>query len=305
MRILFIFPRPVAYDSRTVRDLPSGGTEKAVIFLGEAFQRLGHDVQWMTTLEQMQQEHPRPDVVITQHAEFLEQYPDSLKIWWVHHFSDQPIIKQQAVYGRCFADKVVTLSSCQQGDFAANLRLDSVAIGHGVWLEEVAQPVTKDPYRLIYASTPFRGLERVPDLFRAIKAQEPRATIAIASSMSVYGDTKGDEQYKQLYAHLASIPGVELLGALNQAQLYAEFAKASIFFYPCSWPETYCLVMDEAIAHGCRPFVSNVGALPERACHYEGLGMDLEPFSAPVRVKINPRDWLDVAQQWQREVLGC
>lgn len=321
MNILFIFPRPTPYNSQSVRELPSGGTEKAVIFLGEAFKKLGHTVEWLTTADQLREYQGNPDVVITQVAELLEGFPNARKIWWVHHFSDQPVIQQNAAFGRCFADQVVTLSRAQHDDFTKNLRIESAIIGHGVWLDEVYTPTwddshtfdqPKDPYRLIYASTPFRGLDRVAELFPRIKAAEPRATIGIASSMATYGDKDGDKQYKRLFKRLESIPGVELLGSLNQQQLYSEFAKASVFFYPCTWPETYCLVMDEAIAHGCTPFTTGLGALNER---WEGFP-DMSSLSTAVRAvigKLNtnppehwykPKDWLDIAKQWEREVLG-
>lgn len=302
MNILFIFPHIHHYDSHTVREGPSGGTEKTVVFLGEAFQQLGHHVEWITTQDALtEQDISTPDVVITQEASFLERFPQSQKVWWCHHFADQPIIQRNAAYGRAFANHVITLSQCQQVDFTDKLRIDSTVIGHGVWLEEVVK-ADKDPYRLIYASTPFRGLERVPSLFRAIKEAEPRASLSVCSSMGTYGTPEGDEKYNALFDELSQIPGVSLLGALNQAQLYEQYARASTFFYPCTWPETYCLAMDEAIAHGCVPVVSGLGALPERAFH-ANEGWFANPFNIPVRAKVNPRSWMDVAADWM-EVLG-
>lgn len=319
MKILFVFPRPKHYDSRSIRELPSGGTEKAVIFLGEALQQCGHDVEWITTSDQI---GPRDaDVVITQEAQFFDLYPEAKKVFWSHHFADQPITDRSAPYARCFADKIVTLSACHREDFLSTLKLDSVVIGHGVWLGEVVK-AEKDPYRLIYASTPFRGLERIPKLFKAIKEKEPRATIAIASSMQTYGDTEGDRQYKPIFDELQSIPGVELLGSLNQQQLYQEYAKASIFFYPCIWPETYCLAMDEAIAHGCHVAATRLGALgdqvyfdPSRGYvtrldyilgpdHMNGHYLD-EIFSLQqLTQNKRPKDWSQIALEWEEKVLN-
>jgi len=325
MKILFIFPREKPYDSHSVRKLPSGGTEKAVIFLGEAFQRLGHEVEWITTQQQLiEAEGTEPDAVITQEAELLQLFPNSKRVWWTHHFSDQPIIQRGAAYGRAFADKVVTLSQCQQDDFKVNLRIDSVKIGHGIWPSELAIGWQKDPYRLIYTSTPFRGLERIPDLFPEIRKMEPRATIAICSSMGTYGHPEQDAQYQKLFDELATIDGVELLGALNQEQLYEQYAKASIFFYPCTWPETYCLAMDEAIAHYCTTITTKLGALPERqfgvaypldlmsnaaiCCMWGTTGKlkmpDWEEFNHRAFEGQEPQDWLDVAKQWERKVLS-
>lgn len=305
MNILFIHIRPEHYDSDTVRNNPSGGTEKAFVFLGEALAKLGHDVSYITTKEQLTQPTVAPDVVITQEPELFQAFPKSKKIYWSHHFSNQPIVQRGAVWVRALADKVVTLSKCHHDDWLQNLRLGSVIIGHGVWLDEVATGV-KDPYRLIYASTPFRGLERIPELFRAIKAKEPRATIAICSSMATYGTPEQDGQYRALFDELSSIDGVELLGSLNQYELYQQYARASAFFYPCTWPETYCIAMDEAIAHGCSPFVLNVGALNRINCamdsEQEMMDGVLHDFSgAPCGgFESYARDWMAVARDWER-----
>lgn len=301
MKILFIFPRDQAYDSRTVREFPSGGTEKAVIFLGEAFRKLGHDVEWVTTLEQPIP-HDWADVVITQEAELLPAFPNAKKVWWCHHFSDQPAIQRNAAFGRCFAGITVTLSDSQRDDFQTHLRLGSVVIGHGVWLDEVVQR-EKDPYRLIYASAPFRGLERIPELFEEIRQREPRATIAICSSMAMYWTPEQDAKYQGLFDTLRQMDGVELLGSLNQAELYREYAKASYFYYPNTWPETYCLAMDEAAAHGCFVATSGLAALGERT----RLAGGYEPwFPVPDDFMVGIgqcRDWEEIARQWEREVL--
>jgi glycosyltransferase involved in cell wall biosynthesis len=313
MKITFIFPREKEYNSKTVRELPSGGTEKATIFLGEAFQKLGHEVQWISELGQVA-DTKWPDVVITQEARYLENFPSAKKVFWTHHFSDQPIIQRNAAYGRCFADHIVSLSQCHHDDLANSLKLASVIIGHGVWRDELVTGVEKDPYRLIYASTPFRGLVRIPELFRSIQAVEPRATIAICSSMKTYGESQSDAEYEKLFEELSNTPGVELKGALNQAQLYAEYARASIFFYPCNWAETYCLALDEAIAHGCLPVVSNLGALKERtsACY---PAVDFVQLITTIGFKTNnpemvlaskqPKDWLEVAKEWEEKVLNA
>lgn len=320
MRILLIHPREEAYDSKSVRDFPSGGTEKAFIFLGEAFQKLGHHVEWVTSIEDIEEEYLREfacDVVITQQAELLQHFESQRKIWWSHHFADQPITIQAAPWARGFADQVVTLSQCHHDDLKKTLKIDSTVIGHGVWLNELKTGVTKDPFRLVYASAPFRGLERIPELFKRIREQEPWATIAICSSQAMYGRPAEDEQYQKLFEELAGIEGVELKGALNQEKLFEEYARASIFFYPCIWPETYCIALDEAIAHRCFPVTTGLAALGERSNKlnfdggFAGIGPAFEALQDPEASRLlwecvpntGVKDWLEVAEQWEQEVL--
>ncbi len=326
MNILFIIPHVHHYDSESVRQKPSGGTEKATIFLAEALRKRGHQVE-VQTERTAAINTVWPDVVITQEAELLQYFSNSKRVWWCHHFSNQAIIQRNAAYARIYANHVVTLSDCQYQDFKHVLRIESTIIGHGVWYEEickwqdpvngtyfldaqstaaevaaVAERPIKDPYRLIYASTPFRGLDRLPGIFKAIKAAEPRATIAIASSMATYGTPEADEPYSELFRVLRDIPGIDVLASLNQYELYREYAKASIVLYPCTWPETYCLAMDEAIAHGCAVCAPDIGALPERLG--ENLIFPLWKGSyiyndIPTRKGVPPQDWSAVAEEWE------
>jgi glycosyltransferase involved in cell wall biosynthesis len=321
MNILFLHPRHKLFDTKTVRDEPCGGTEKAIIYLGEAFIKLGHKVRWVTSVHEAEQLNDQaftswPDVVITQEAELLMLFPlECRKVWWCHHFTNQDIIQRNSGYGRAFADKVVTLSQCQAQDFKENLRLDTVTIGYGVWGNEVKQG-DRDPYRLIYASTPFRGLELIPELWPKIKAAHPKATLAVCSSMATYGVPEQDQPYQELFEKLKALDGVELLGALNQHQLFDQMARASVFFYPCTWAETYCLVMDEAIAHGCKPMTSGLAALGERAWVYDfskdfwladlkgSLAGSNFTIDKMVEFDKGPTSWLLVAMRWDEKVLN-
>lgn len=307
MKILFAFPALKPYNSELVRSGSCGGTEKAVTFLGEAFQKIGYEVEWARTPEKVKALKGSPaDVVITQEAEIFENLdPDVGKVWWVHHYADQPIIERGAAWARIYDATVVCLSEAQAEEFRRVHKFNPVVIPHGVWWREVDLDTTKDLYRLIYASTPFRGLERIPNLFRAIKARQPKATIAICSSMSVYGQDDQDEKYKALFDELAAMDGVELLGGLNQEQLYTEFAKAQALFYPCNWRETYCLALDEAAAHGCYSIVPDIGCFKERVDTFDDLVdaalMVLGIYTAP---NFKPLDWFDVGVLWEKEILG-
>lgn len=312
--ILLVHPRPEPFSAKTVREGASGGTERAFIFLAEAFERLGHEVTIATTTEQAEafctQRTKLYDVAIMQTAVLFELLPkQTKKIWWSHHFTDQTVSQLNAPYARIYADSIVTLSQCHHDDIKETHKLESMVIPHGFNWEE-KQTDVKDPYRLVYASAPFRGLEKIPEHFRCIKEAEPRATISICSSHAMYGTPEEDSKYQALFDELEVMDGVELKGSLNQTELYQEYAKASIFFYPCIWPETYCMAMDEAIAHGCWPVVSGLGALRERvaACVDEVSCISatvqyMELISSGITddcISDKPKPWDEVAQQWER-----
>lgn len=304
MRILFIVPHLKHYDGTTVRTGPSGGTEKAAVFLSEALRRLGQDVRLVTTWPAVDTlDEGWPEVVVTQHATLFERFgPDVFKIWWCHQASDRPFIREGAKYARRHAHQVVTLSGYHQQNFRSALAMESDVIGYGVWRDELAAPRPKVPGRMIFASVPQRGLEHVADLFREIRIREPSATIAICSSNATWGMPEADDPFRAIFAELESIPGVELLGSLPQAALYEQFAKASVFFYPCTYVETFCLAMSEAMAHGCVPVVTDLGALPDRWVPTRRLvGSAVAAIARtrqrPVHIPPQP-DWIEIAEKW-------
>lgn len=305
MKLLFIVPHEIhSYDSKWVRENPCGGTEKAAMFLVEALTKLGEETRLVTAWDQVAAiDTEWPDVVITQHAElFLRFGKDVGKVWWCHQASDRPIIRDGTRLARRHADFVVTLSAFHQQDFQRELGLESDVIGLGVWRSELAPVVKKDPAALIYASVPQRGLDTVPDLFREILEAEPEATITICSSNATWGRPEWDKPFEGLFTELRSLRGVTLLPSQPQRALFELFARSSVFFYPATYAETFCLAMAEAMAHGCVPIVTGVGALPER--WVTSSRPVRQAVAAIQRARVRPAhvtcppDWLEIAERW-------
>lgn len=335
LKILMVFTHRHAYDAQSVREKPSGGTEKTVVFLSEALERLGHHVTLITTLDALNgfekemmasSRLSKPfDVLITQEARlfdtpWVEKMSALKKVWWCHHYPDQPIIQRNAAYGRVFADAMVTLSQTQQHAFLRGLKLKTLTIPHGIYKHELAGQKNghlvyqKNSFQLVYASTPFRGLDLASAIYRRALQKEPRLQWKIASSMHTYGDTKGDEEFQELFQSLKLLKGVRLTGALNQKQLYALYAESTGFFFPCTWPETYCLALDEALVHDCIPLVRDEGCLSERVTPIFKTGMTTDDMAEALLIHLDSLesekshflirqpvlDWRDVAQQWQK-----
>lgn len=305
MKLLFIVPHEVhAYDSVSVREKPCGGTEKSAMFLTEALSRLGQEVRLVSSWDQIADvETAWPDVVITQHAELFLRFGKAVgKVWWCHQASDRPFIREAVRIARRHADFCVTLSSFHQQDFQRELGMESDVIGYGVWRQELSPVTQKDPSALIYASVPQRGLDMIPALFREIRALEPAASLTICSSNRTWSRPEWDEPYEQLFQELRSMPGVTLLEPQPQRELFALYARSSVFFYPATYGETFCLAMAEAMAHGCVPLVSNIGALPERWVASPRLvGQTVAAIGRARTRKLHvtaPPDWLEIAERW-------
>ena len=121
--------------------------------------------------------------------------------------------------------------------------------------KQVKQP------KIIYCSPPYRGLDKFMNIFPLVKKQYPDVELHTFSSMKIYGQS--DECYQELFGKLASMDGVIMHGSITQKELIKHLDNTLIMCYPCTFPETFCLSVVEAMAMGCVAICSNNGALPE------------------------------------------
>jgi glycosyltransferase involved in cell wall biosynthesis len=120
-----------------------------------------------------------------------------------------------------------------------------------------------DKIRLIYTSTPTRGLSVLLDSFEILNRDD--VELHIYSSNIIYGKGYQDMMvgtYKHLH-RCKIMKNVVYKGfALNKAVRKA-VQDAHILAYPSIYEETSCLAAIEAGAAGCKIVTTNLGALPE------------------------------------------
>lgn len=141
-----------------------------------------------------------------------------------------------------------------------------VMMGNGVHLPHFSNPpLAKRTRQLVYASTPFRGLEFLLRWFPKIRERVPDATLAVMSGMQLYGvsDAQDHAEYASLYA-LAKQPGVTLCGPLAKSQMGKIFSESRVLAYPNTFAETFCIAALEAQAAGLPIVSTQLGAMPER-----------------------------------------
>jgi glycosyltransferase involved in cell wall biosynthesis len=118
--------------------------------------------------------------------------------------------------------------------------------------------------KLIYTSTPWRGLSVLLDAFEMLNRDD--IELDVYSSTIIYGDgfansTKG--VYDRLFDRAKRMKNVNYMGYATNAGIRKAVQKAHIFAYPSIFQETSCLSALEAGAAGCKMVVSNFGALYE------------------------------------------
>lgn len=281
MKIAFFSSYLLPIHAKTLDEKPLGGTETGVIRLAAALDQLGHDVTVFTTHEAPPPSKPRylPLKDLKTSGEFdvfigmrdwiplVQEIKAKRKMLWVtdsydvfHTFGigDKRVAKR--------IDTLLTVSRWQAQTLAAYSDFPlqkAFVIGNGIEIDLFKGSEVRHPKRLIYSSTPHRGLIHIPLLFTELKKRHNDLEIHIFSGYQVYGAPSSMGAYEQLKIQLEAMPDVHFRGNITQKELAREFMKSSILFYPCNYEETFCITALEAQAAGCVVVTSKHSALPE------------------------------------------
>lgn len=258
------------YDSWTIRNEASGGTESSLARIAEAL-----DAQVV--------QHNRPVasgrylppgvvagvdcVVVNRDPRALpsvrRRYPDARLLLWVH---DQihPGSKRgrrlaaMAPLLRALTVEIVCVSDWQREGVLATLRREPG--GECIRAHTIYNPIDPalapdesvvDPDKLVFFSSPNKGLKFALEAFRAMRRRIPSLRLVI-----------GNPGYKPDLRH--RIEGVIALGPQPQARIHDEVRGALCTFAPnFVIPETFGLVFAESLALGTPVLTHDCGAASE------------------------------------------
>lgn len=140
--------------------------------------------------------------------------------------------------------------------------------------------IERNPYRIMYASSPDRGLANVIRSFATAREFEPRLEL---HAFYGFNNLRKLTQHKKLQAKadecemlMRKVPNVFFHGRVTQDQLYREWLKTGLWVYRTDFRETSCITSMEAQALGAIPIVSPVAALDENVHFGEAIRGDAE-----------------------------
>ncbi len=308
MKIAFVNYTPLVYTVETPYESPLGGSESAMCYLAEALASRGHEVSLFVHSDMSGvirgvrhipikkisgKDFKGIDVVVIQNTPEAGKQIKMLSgkktkiVLWMEHAADQPAVEcLDDISVIDLFDSIVFVSFWQMREFLRNFDIDSKECfilrnavspvfekmfgeGERIFEKKMSPPV------LAYASTPFRGLDRLLGIFPVVREAIPDVRLEVFSSLAVYQtDEETDKKnYGELYDLCQKTDGVELVGSLSQTQLAYRLKPVSIYVYPNTFPETACTSVMEAMAAGCRVITSNLGALPETTA---GFGVTVD-----------------------------
>jgi glycosyltransferase involved in cell wall biosynthesis len=121
-----------------------------------------------------------------------------------------------------------------------------------------------DPIKLIYTSTPWRGLNVLLAAMQLVTNKSVH--LDVYSSTQVYGDQfkkANDDKFKDLYNQAKSLKNVSYIGYKPNEFIKDNLKNYHMFVYPNIWEETSCIAAIEAMAAGLYTIVTDYGALFE------------------------------------------
>jgi UDP-glucose:(glucosyl)LPS alpha-1,2-glucosyltransferase len=197
---------------------------------------------------------------------------DKPRIFWAH---ETPGVRDSKFLGTpegqdLFA-MIVFVSHWQQDQFLTHLK---VPYRKGIVLQNAITPLPchvkpkNGVFKLIYASTPFKGLDVLLDAFEFVSGKRDDVELNVYSSFRIYDRPWMDRKYQSLYDRAQNMKHVNYHGAVSNEELRNALQETHILAYPATTQETSCLTVIESMSAGCLCLVPNWGALPETCANF-------------------------------------
>jgi len=213
------------------------------------------------------------DPNLLEHFQIISSRPrelkqDKIRIFWAHDLPEDP--ESSKFKNNNF------LNDIHQFVFISNWQYQRYHLIHGlaydqksIVLETGIEPAPQlqdrddETIRLVYTSTPNRGLELLVPVVEELSKIHPEIHLDVFSSFKIYGWEESDKAFEPLYNRIRQHPNMTYRGFVPNAELKEHLNKSHIFAYPSIWLETSCRAMLEAMSAGLICVHPDYGALPE------------------------------------------
>jgi len=175
--------------------------------------------------------------------------------------------------------RLVALCETQAEYFRTKYPTARVSISSNGIKRQVIEEIAKDPpernlHRLMYASSPDRGMEYLLEIFPRLRELVPDVELHIyygfdniEKVVAHYGKDSRVGLNAQRLQQLLEQPGVHYHGRTGQRDLLREWFKAGLWVHPSNFTETSCITCMDAQACGAIPVTSPVWAVSENVEH--------------------------------------
>lgn len=193
--------------------------------------------------------------------------PDKKKIYYCHDLPEDPESSRLSdpMYRKKF-DKFVFVSNWQMEKYNEVRGVEynrSTVVKNSIVPIDTTKRTKSDKIRLIYHTTPHRGLQLLVPAFVELCKRHDDITLDVYSSFKIYGWEDRDAQYQELFDICRNHPNIKYHGTVSNDEIREALLSADIFAYPSIWKETSCLSLIEAMSAGLLCIHPNLAALSE------------------------------------------
>lgn len=281
--VIYSGPSFERWDYRNLKAGGIGGSETWVIYLAREFSKLNYRVKVFCDCEK--------SGIKDGDIEYLHfrEYPSYIEYNWIDYFissrttdtlnfpirsgknlvmiHDVFLSRDRNLLHSDKVDKFLCLSEEHKKFVMShhNIPEDKILItANGLDLIDIKQKVKKKRFQCIYSSSPDRGLENLLYMFPFIQEKVPEAELYIYygfNNILKIPDKK--EWAENLLEKIEKIEGVFNVGRVDKKKLAKGFLESSVLLYPCSFEETFCVTVVEAMATKCAILSSNYWGLKD------------------------------------------
>lgn len=300
-----------------------GGSETAVIHMARALRKLtGLRVRIFNERDQMwEKDGVSYEPLATMYQYFKDRTP-LVHIAWRHNYKLTSAPTYIWCHDLCFIGleqgqhytKILALSDFHKAWLhnVYSVPLEKITVTrNGIEPSRYRQPedaafLERNPYKVVFSSSPDRGLERAIRVMDYVVKAIPQAELHAFYGFTGMRNAGRHKEVESLEAMIKERPWVKFHGNIDQTRLTTEFKSAAIWLYPTNFLETFCITAIEALCAGVYPVVRNFGALPHTLGPAKAEGMafilerdcvsddDVKHYAAAVIGAIKAEKWKDV-----------
>lgn len=192
---------------------------------------------------------------------------DKIRVYWVHDTANDPETNHlKNSFSRDRFHKLVFCGHWQYNQYLNTLNIP--ATDKCIVIDTPIIPITPfvkstDEVRLIYTSTPQRGLALLVPVFIQLAKKYTNIKLDVFSSFSIYGWDQADEQFRELFDACRSHPQINYHGSQPNEVVREHLQRAHIFAYPSIWQECNSRALIEAMSAGCLCIHPNIAGLSD------------------------------------------
>lgn len=277
--IVFTIPPQIPYefDPDLKRERGLGGSETALIEMAKELKKeTGLPVKVFTPRTR-RAEMTRDGVEylsIMQAKEYFATSEPSLHIAWRHNL---PVTRARTlVWNHDLAsvaldqidryEKALALSPFHKAFLVSMLGIPPEKIHvtrNGLAPSDIEEfDVDKDPNKVIFSSSPDRGLDRAIKVVEMAREVLPDLKLHVFYGfdlLRIANPNEADRLERLAFAR----PWVIQHGNVKKTELMKHFAESAVWLYPTNFLETSCITAMEALVYGAYPIVRSYGALQD------------------------------------------